>query len=99
MVVNAISVISAHNIHCKDKVIQNRKGTATEFSTKVIFIELFIKTFGIILVCTLFVIPWTLIRRKDTIIYQEYWMEPSLPAVVNWMIRAGSDLLNAKLCP
>ena len=53
MTVNAISVISAHDIHCKDKVIQKRIGTETEFSTKVIFVELFIKTFGIILVCTL----------------------------------------------
>ena len=94
MTVNAISVISAHDMHCKDKVIQKRIGTETEFSTKVIFVELFIKTFGIILVCTLFIIPWTLIRRKDTIIYQDYWMEPSLPAVVNWMIRAGADLMN-----
>ena len=90
----AISVISAHSVNCRDKAILNQKKIETEFSIKNIFIDLFIKTCGIIVVCTLFVIPWTLIRRTDTIIYQDYWIEPSLPAVVNWMIRVGSDLLN-----
>ena len=53
-----------------------------------------ISVFGIIAFCALFCIPWTIIPRTNSIIYQTYWMEAMLPMASNILLMAGAYNLN-----
>ena len=53
-----------------------------------------ISVFGIIAFCALFCIPWTMIPRTNSIIYQTYWMEAILPMASNILLMAGAYNLN-----
>ena len=57
-----------------------------------------ISVFGIIAVCMLFCIPWTIIPRTNSIIYQTYWMEIMLPTVSTLgVLFAAQQMLNLRL--
>ena len=50
--------------------------------------------FGIISFSVLFAIPWTIIPRTNSIVYQKYWIEILLPCTTVHMLIAGVEYLN-----
>ena len=48
-----------------------------------------ISVFGIIAFCALFCIPWTIIPRTNSIIYQTHWIKAILPMASNIVLIAG----------
>lgn len=88
---DSISVISVHEIYCENKEHEKKdqyKSCVNVFKTLVVSI------LGIIMTSTIFVIPWTIIPRSNSIVYQSYWMEVNLPLLTNWIVIAGVEILN-----
>jgi len=56
-----------------------------------------ISIFGIVGISVLFVIPWTIIPRTDSIIYQSHWMELLLPSFTITMLCAGTQILRLSI--
>ena len=50
--------------------------------------------FEIIGLCVLFAMPWTMIKRTNSIIHQSYWMEVTLPVASVYVLASLSVLLD-----
>ena len=88
--------ISIASIQNKSEEEEKNESTNTESnnSLKDVCTAICISIFGIIAFSTLFCIPWTIIPRTNSIIYQTHWMEAILPIVSNYLLTAGSETLN-----
>ena len=92
---DAISIISITDKHNNGEIRNKTKpenGITFESKHGLIMDGFYI--IAIIAFCLLFTIPWTTIPRTNSIIYQSYWMEVSLPVTTNCMLFAAVDLLN-----
>ena len=50
--------------------------------------------FGIVGLCVLFAMPWTMIKRTNSILHQSYWMEVTLPVISVYVLASLSVLLD-----
>ena len=90
---STISVISLQDIiSFKEKEEVNNQDKKS--TLKILFSALGISIFGIIGCCTLFCIPWTIIPRTNSIIYQSYWMEIVLPVATTHVVTATLQICN-----
>lgn len=95
MTSNEISVISVEVMDEYEETKDNLKKEST-LSTITIIRTISILFFGIILICVLFIIPWTTIPRTDSILYQSHWMEVLLPMASSLSVHAGVRFLCLK---
>ena len=91
---DAISIISITNEDHNVKIRKTKTENGITFESKHGLIMDCFYVIAIIAFCLLFIIPWTTIPRTNSIIYQSYWMEVSLPVTTNCMLFAAVDLLN-----
>ena len=91
---DAISIISINDDHNNGEVPKTNPKSGIKFESKHGLILDGFYIIAIIAFCLLFTIPWTTIPRTNSIIYQSYWMEVSLPVTTNCMLFAAVDLLN-----
>ena len=56
----------------------------------------FLAFIKITIFCIFFAIPWTVIPRTNSIIYQAHWMEVLLPVSSSFILSAGSFLLDLR---
>ena len=94
-VIEDISVISNKEITLAE-TNENNKKKESKFSLKDLFEALGISAFGIIGFTCFFTIPWTLIPRTDSIIYQSHWMEVLLPWATTLLLITGTQVLELR---
>ena len=94
-VIEDISVISNKEITLAE-TNENNKKKESKFSLKDLFETLGISAFGIIGFTCFFTIPWTLIPRTDSIIYQSHWMEVLLPWATTLLLITGTQVLELR---
>ena len=94
---DSISVISVNDVPCSEDAHENeeRKGNNVNHKKGLIIHGLF--ALAIIAFCSLFVVPWTIIPRTNSIVYKSYWMEVNLPIASFFLLMAGNDVLNLAL--
>ena len=90
---NDISVITIPNINDEEEKLENGNENG-KFGLKDITKAIGLSVLGIIGFSLLFSIPWTIIARTNSIIYQAYWIELLFPTVTNQLLVIGSTLLN-----
>lgn len=90
---NDISVISIQNINNEEEEHENGNENR-KYGLKDITKASGLSVLGIIVFSLLFSIPWTIIPRTNSIIYQAYWMELLFPTLTNQLLVIGSTLLN-----
>ena len=90
-----ISIISQEEMDNNQETKERRRkndSVATKDKCKVISISI-VKIVGFSI---LFVIPWTIIPRTNSILYQSYWLEASLPVATTTILNIGSISLDLK---
>ena len=95
---NKISIITVQEITGNEEIEGNsqeeEEKSDSKFTLTNIFEALGISGFRIIGFSLIFTVPWTLIPRTDSIIYQSHWMEILLPFSSFIFLGAGSQFLN-----
>ena len=86
-----ISVISVQEISCEGKEQDENDQNKSYVNVPK---TLVVSILGIITTSIIFLIPWTIIPRSNSIVYQSHWMEINLPLLANWILIAGVDILN-----
>ena len=93
---NSISVVSIHSMPCNEdteKATEKQEnGEPPIGACKMLFLLL-----GTVALSVVFVVPFTIIPRKNSIVYQANWMEICLPLVFFWISTASADMLNLKV--
>lgn len=94
---NEISIIRVQQIPSDEETEDNGKDEG-RFCSKIDYILFGVfSVFGIIAFCVLFIIPWTMITRTNTIVYQPYWMEAPLPHITSCFLIAGLTYLESTI--
>ena len=89
---DSVSVINVETLNGNEETEEestNDSKSAIKYVVKALCISLF----GIITFSVIFAMPWTIIPRTDSIIYQSYWMEILLPLAVNRLLSAGRTVI------
>ena len=87
---NGISVTKEHFVTYK---VENGEKPENSFGSKDTCKALAL-LFLTIVVTLVFNIPWTLIPRTNSIIYQNHWFEMALFTPIYWILVTGTDMLN-----
>ena len=77
--------------------LENQVAFSEEKNSKEIFNDItkaVAFSIGIILACVVIAIPWTIIPRTNSIIYQSWWIEALFPFAITCMLYAASDMIN-----
>ena len=77
--------------------LENQVAFSEEQNSKEIFndiIKAIVLSIGIISACVVIAIPWTIIPRTNSIIYQSSWMEALFPFAFTCMLYAASEMIN-----
>ena len=91
VIYDSITSIEILDLSCDEKIekFEETKQFTTKDALKLTFMFI-----GIIGICVLFIIPWTMIPRTDSIVYQSHGLEICLPLVTLWILTAAANMLD-----
>ena len=93
---DSISVISLPDVHSGEEV-EGSQLKRNDLVPKDVGKVLGFSSLGMIAFCLLFAIPWTMIPRTNSMIYQSHWMEAIFPALTFKFLLSGVHLLNIRI--
>ena len=89
-----ISIISSKDVDYDLEAKERRKSNSVSVKDKCKVIS--VSIIKIVCLSILFAIPWTIIPRTNSILYQSYWLEASLPAAITTTLNVGSISIDLK---
>ena len=96
MNVDAISIISLDEVNneeaagnIQEENVKNSHNNSKKHSWKIVFMSIF----AVIFTSILFAVPWTLVPRNNSIIYQSSWYEALIPSSTFLLLYAGNEVL------
>ena len=94
MSVDQVSVIEIRNMNREEGSSDNNEVRETNAGQKEMINFLVFSIFGIIGICCLFIIPWIIIPRTNSIFYQSAWLEVTIPMTTNFVLLTANEVLN-----
>ena len=89
-----VSIINMRHGNREKDIDDNNDVKKTNVDPKEMFKVLGFSILGIIGLCLLFTIPWIIIPRTNSILYQSAWMEVTVPMTINFVLLTGNEVLN-----
>ena len=90
-----ISVIRVQGVNNDNEIVDNSK-VGSKFDIINSFRTIIISAIKILVISVLFTIPWTVIPRTNSIIYQSHWWEVLIPMTTFIVLSAAAQALHFK---